>query len=172
MTQIPKPQTTEYDPFYQGYIDQVIDKDIVPYLKEQKTEIEQFLQSLPADKIEYAYGPDKWTIKQVVRHMIDAERVFAYRLMSIARGEKKNLPGFEEKDYVSNANDSGNKFEYLIGEFVSLRSSNILMIQNLPDHCLEYLGSANDCPASARALVFIMAGHAAHHINVIKERYF
>ena len=169
---IPKPEKNEYNPFYQGYIDLVVDKDIVAFLKEQKKELEEFFTSLSEEKQNYSYADGKWTIKQVLRHMIDTERVFGYRAMCLARGEKQNLPGFEQDDYIETADDSENQFEYLVGEFVSLRNSNILMIQNLPDSSYSNLGSMSGNPASYRAAIFILAGHAAHHLNVLKERYF
>ncbi|UXP31341.1 DinB family protein [Reichenbachiella agarivorans] len=169
---IAKPNAAEYNAFYQGYVDEVIQEgDIMQYLKTQRDEVVRFYEGLSQDKIEYAYEEGKWTMKQMLRHLIDAERVFGYRAMAIARGDKTQLPGFSEDDYVVYADDTANTIQDLITEFIQVRNANMSMIQNLNAASLARVGSANGSDTSARAIVYIVAGHLAHHLMILKERY-
>lgn len=168
---ISKPESNEYDPFYAGYVGLVIEKDILAFLASQGEDMINFFNALPLDKIEYAYSEGKWTIKQLLRHMIDAERVFAYRIMTLGRCDSTSLPGFHEEDYMLNADDSNNSYDILIEEFELLRKANLIMVSNLPKSVHTFVGRVNNAVTSTRALIFIMAGHAAHHMNILQERY-
>lgn len=171
MTQINKPSAGEFHEFYAGYVNQVADKDVFNLLQDQKIEFIDFINTIPEDKFDFAYAPRKWTIKQLVRHIIDAERMFGLRAMSIARGEQAMLPGFDEQSYVDQADDSNNSMQELLQELEYLRSSNLQMISNFPSEAMERMGNANGSEISVRAIIFIIAGHLAHHKQIITERY-
>ncbi|SMD31991.1 DinB superfamily protein [Reichenbachiella faecimaris] len=171
MIKIAKPEVNEYHEFYAGYIGHVGETDVVQLIVEQKTDFIQFIHAIPDDRYNYAYAAGKWTIKQLVRHIIDAERMFGFRAMSIARGEKAKLPGFDDHLYVEMVDDSKNSIQDLLGEFESLRESHIEMISNFTSQATERIGNANGSDISVRAIIFIIAGHVAHHKQIITERY-
>lgn len=168
---ITKPQPNEYHEFYAGYVGQVGERDAFQMIKDQKKEFIQFIKAIPDDRYNYAYAPDKWTIKQLIRHIIDAERMFGFRAMSIARGEKAKLPGFDDHQYVELANDSKNSIQDLLDEFESLRESHVRMVSNFTSQAIARIGNANGSDVSVRAIIFIIAGHLAHHQQIITERY-
>lgn len=118
----------------------------------------------------HAYGPDKWTIKQVLGHMIDTERTFAYRAFAFSRGQVE-LPGFDENTYVELANFNTRDIQDLAAEFKAVRSANLYLIRNLRDDQLEMSAISNGVLTSVRALVYAMAGHIQHHLNIVRERY-
>lgn len=169
--QISKPEENEYHKFYAGYVNGVDSSDVLQCIKDQKEEFISFIRAIPDDRYNYAYAEGKWTIKQLLRHMIDAERMFAFRAMSIARGEQGMLPGFDEQGFVERADDSQNSINELLQEFESLRTSNIHMISNFTSQATERIGNANGAKVSVRAIIFIIAGHLAHHKRIITERY-
>lgn len=169
--QISKPEASEYHEFYAGYIDGVDTADVLQYMRDQKDDFIHFIHSIPDDRYNYAYAEGKWTIKQLLRHIIDAERMFSFRAMSIARLEQAMLPGFDDKMYVKNADDSQNDINDLLEEFDGLRTSNIHMISNFTSQATERIGNANGSKISVRAIIFIIAGHLAHHKRIITERY-
>lgn len=168
---ISKPEIKEYHEFYAGYVDRVIDKDILDFLQKQNEEIRTFFEGMPHEKVNYAYDEGKWTIKQLVRHIADAECVFGYRALCIARNDKTKLPGFDEGEYIDAADDSKNSYQDLIDEFCALRDANVRMIGNFTEQCFTSIGNANGSEISVRAIVYIMAGHVAHHKAIIQERY-
>ena len=134
-------------------------------------EFPKFLLELPEAKWDYAYGPGKWTLKEVLQHIIDTERVFAYRLLRISRGDKTPLPGFDENEYVNMSNARDRDPDALIDEYINVRRSTISLIDSLPNDVLLKMGTASDHPISVRALVYIIAGHEQHHLSIIRERY-
>lgn len=168
---ISRPKTDEYDPFYETYVSSVSSDDILSYLTVQGKNFVEFVQSIPEDRHIYAYQKGKWTVKQLLRHIIDAERMFAFRAMAIARGEQEMLPGFDEQRYVENADDSENTMQDLLEEFESLRTSNVCMISRFTTRTTARIGNANGSRVSVRAILFIIAGHLAHHKKIITERY-
>ncbi|MCV9386196.1 DinB family protein [Reichenbachiella ulvae] len=169
---ISKPEEGEYGLFYQGYIDHVIDaSDILELLKNQRDEWVDLYEKLDKEEWSYAYEEGKWTLKQMLRHVIDTERVFGYRAMCIARGEQTPLPGFEQDDYIAGADDEANSGQDLITEFIQVRNANMSMIQNFTEDQLKKIGKASGHATSCRAIVYILAGHMAHHMNIIKVRY-
>ncbi|MEP2023109.1 MAG: DinB family protein [Reichenbachiella sp.] len=171
MIQIAKPETSEYHNFYAGYVEQVGDRDVIQMISQQKEEFIAFISAIPEDRYNYAYAEDKWTIKQLLRHIIDAERMFGFRAMSIARGDQSKLPGFDDQMYVKMADDSKNTMKDLLAEFEFLRASHIQMISNFTNQANERVGNANGSDISVRAIIFIIAGHLAHHKQIITERY-
>lgn len=170
---ISKPEAGEYGQFFQGYIDQVINEsDIMQVLKIQRDEWVKLYEGLPKEKWFYAYADGKWTLKQMLRHVTDTERVFGYRAMCFARGDKTALPGFEQDDYISGADDSANSGQDLLTEFIQVRNANMSMIQNFTSDQLKNVGIASGFETSCRAMVFILAGHMVHHMKIIQQRYF
>lgn len=126
--------------------------------------------NLTEEQAMHAYGPDKWTIKQVLGHMIDTERTFAYRAFAFSRGQVE-LPGFDENTYVELANFNTRDIQDLAAEFKAVRSANLYLIRNLRDDQLEMSAISNGVLTSVRALVYAMAGHIQHHLNIVRERY-
>ncbi len=164
-----RPQTQEYPEWYHRYIS-LIDGNISQILTDQATDFPNFINNL-IEKGDYAYAPGKWTIKEMVGHIIDTERIMVYRLLCFVRGEQAALPGFEEDDYVANAHFKDRTLFSLSEEFAILRKSNLYLINSLNEEELDRIGNANGKNISVRALVFILAGHVIHHTNIIKERY-
>jgi uncharacterized damage-inducible protein DinB len=130
-----------------------------------------FISNIPIEKLEYRYAEGKWTIKDLLLHLIDAERIFAYRALRIGRGDKTPLAGFEENGYVINANANSRSEESLLKEFELVRKSTLELFKNFTDEQLAYLGTSSDSIISVRAIGFIISGHQNHHIKIIQERY-
>ena len=164
-----QPLPDEFGSFYQRYID-AIKEDVLTELREQPTTLKNLLKPVAA-KADYAYADGKWTLKELLGHIIDTERIMAYRLLRIARNDATPLPGFDQDEYVKHSGHSKLDFETMLEEFETVRKSNLFLIQSLTEEQLNNRGSANNYPLSARALLFIIAGHLKHHIGVIKERY-
>ena len=165
-----RPQPDEYGSFYKTYIDKAKD-DVLAELEEQLLSFSSFLKSIPSDKENFAYAEGKWTVKEVLGHIIDTERIMAYRLMRVARNDDTPLPGFEENSYVQNAHFSSQDFTTMIDEFKAVRNDNLCLFKSLSEEELDRRGIASNLPVSVRSLLFIIAGHLNHHIAVIKERY-
>lgn len=163
------PQIQDYPQWYKGYIE-LVEGDVLNVLETQAEEFTSFIKD-NSDKADYAYAPGKWTIKEMLGHIIDTERIMVFRLTSFARSEKAALPGFDENDYVTNAHFKDRTLESLCEEFVLLRKSNMFLIKSLNEEELDGFGIANGNSISVKALVFILAGHVMHHKNVIIERY-
>lgn len=164
-----QPQIQEFPAWALTYISKV-EGDVIQVLNEQIDEFTAFISGLTAIA-DYAYAPGKWTIREMMGHIIDTERILVFRLMSFARGEKTPLPGFNEDDYVAAAHFSDRSLESFCEEFKLLRRSNLFLINSLNDQELEIIGNANQKSISVRALVYVIAGHVIHHSRVIKERY-
>lgn len=161
----------EYNPFYQTYINKSQNVDLKQGLRENFESVYKFLNAIPKDKLEYRYADGKWTIKEVIQHLIDAERIFAYRALRIARQDQTPLPGFEENDYVpaSFANDRSRA--ELLADYKAVRQATVSLFDSFTDAMLLQIGTASNSPISVRALGFITIGHENHHCQVIKERY-
>jgi len=165
-----QPKLNEYPPFYKTYIDTVSDQ-VVAEMEHQANSFPSFLKGLTADKASHAYAEGKWTIKELVGHVIDTERIMAYRLLRIARADQTPLPGFEENDYVANAHFANRTIENLAEEFAALRKANMYLIRSLTEDEIGHMGTSNGSAISARALIYILAGHVNHHRMIIEERY-
>jgi uncharacterized damage-inducible protein DinB len=165
-----RPQPDEFGIFYQKYIDTVSD-DVIADLQSQALSFPEFLTSIPLEKYNYAYADGKWTIKELVGHVIDTERIMTYRLTRFARLDGTELPGFEENSYVANAHFNDRSMESLIEEFRLLRLSNMHLFSSLNEEELERKGLANGHVISVKALLFVIAGHLKHHRNIITDRY-
>lgn len=170
MTQT-RPQTSDYAPYYASYVMQVPDGDFLEMLEAQQEKLTRLLEPLTEKQADFRYAPGKWSIKEMLGHINDAERIFAYRLLRIARGDQTPLPGFEQDDYIKTANSSGTTLASLLEEFASIRRASITLIRSLDDASFLRRGTASGKEISALALVFIIAGHAIHHQNILEQRY-
>ena len=166
-----KPAATEYAPFYAGYVARVTEDDILGVLGAQKTEIGALARSLAPAKETYRYAEGKWSIREVLGHLIDVERVFGYRAFCFSRGEQAALPSFDENQYVSVAQADAIPLRELAGEFATVRDSNLAFLRRVGDDAWTRVGTASGKPVSVRALAWIMAGHPRHHVAVLRERY-
>ena len=166
-----RPDPSEHAPYFSRYIDLVPETDILTALQAQMDSTATVLHGVDEDRARYRYAEGKWTIKQVVGHVGDAERIFAYRALAIARGDKNPLPGFDEDTYVRQGEFDSWKFADLVDSLRIVRQSNILMFRNLAGEAWDRRGVANDSPATVRALAYTMLGHERHHLNVLRERY-
>jgi DinB superfamily len=166
-----QPLETEYAPYYLSYVNQVNETDILPVLRSQTDALDILLGRVKPDRETYRYGEDKWSIRELIGHLIDGERVFGYRAFCIARGEKQNLPGFEQNDYIVTAPYHNVVLEELLSEFRLVRLSNVAMFRTLDNNAWLRTGTANGNEISVRAIAFIMAGHVRHHMNVLRDKY-
>ena len=166
-----RPKPDEHLAYYSTYIDRVPDGDIVDTLSRQIPETIAFLKSIPESKVDYQYAPGKWTIRQIVGHLADGERVFQYRAFRFSRADATPVPGFDENLYVDNAPFKNVSMEKLVAELEYLRRASIYMLSNLDAEAMGRVGVANGNPITVRALAFIMAGHETHHVQVMKDRY-
>ena len=166
-----RPASTEYAQPYAGYVANVPETDILAAIEQQSVETQKLLASIDETKAAYRYAEGKWSVKEVIGHFTDAERIFAYRALAIARGETQPLPGFEEDDYVRNANFDAWKLGDLAEHYALVRRSTIVLFQNFPDAAWENRGIASDNPITVRAIAWIIVGHERHHLKVLRERY-
>ena len=162
---------SEYSSFYQTYIEECGNKMLIEGLKENLKETLQFYKSIPTEKEEHRYDRGKWTIKELLQHIIDSERVFCYRALRFSRQDKTDLPGFEQDDYVPVSNANQRSLKDLIEEFEILRKSSICLFTSFDQQMLVTLGNANNNQMSVRAIGFIIVGHVNHHTKIIKDRY-
>ncbi len=166
-----KPLPSEYPSFYGTYVKLVQDDDLIKVLQASLNEMHETLESIPAATFDYAYAEGKWTVSQLLQHMIDAERVFSYRAMAFARGEQQQLPGFDENEYAGLADVSARNISEMKEELMTLRRSVYFMFKGFTEQDLSRSGVANGNPVTVNALGYIIIGHVRHHFNVIKERY-
>ena len=166
-----RPGTDEYAEFYQAYVARVPDGDVVERMERQAGEVAEFLRGIPAELHEHRYAPGKWSVKEVVGHMNDAERIFAYRALRIARGDRTPLPGWDESLYVPTGNFGARSLESLAGEWADVRRATVSLFRNLDAEAFARRGTANDNEVSVRALAFITVGHTDHHLHILRERY-
>jgi uncharacterized damage-inducible protein DinB len=168
---IPRPAAGEYDPYYDTYIAKVPEGDLLATLAELRESSGQLLAEVGEVRAGYRYAPGKWTIREVVGHLSDAERIFAYRLLRIARGDPTPLPGFDEQRYVPAGAFERRPLAQVAAEFRAVRDATLALLRGLDDAALARRGVANDSPVTARALAYIIAGHEIHHVRVIREKY-
>jgi hypothetical protein len=168
---IDRPAPDEYAPFYAGYIASVSGNDVVSILEGQKRLFETLGRTLTDEAALHRYAPGKWSVKELLGHLADAERVFTYRLLRVSRGDETPLSGFEENAYVAAAGSDEIPLADLVGELVALRTATLHLVRGLRPDMLLRRGTANGNPVSTRALVYTVAGHVAHHLNVLSERY-
>ena len=171
-TKIIPPTTDEYAPFYADYIQRAqAREDVIAALSTQIDDIWVALSSLDNTQARFKPGPGEWSVKEVMGHINDVERVFSYRLLRISRNDSTPLPGFEQDDYVREAGFDTCSLADLIQEFDFLRRANILAISHMTDASMDRRGTASSFPVSARALVYMLVGHVEHHMASLKEKY-
>ncbi|MBK7631338.1 MAG: DinB family protein [Ignavibacteriales bacterium] len=166
-----RPNKGDYNEYYQQYIDQVKGDDIFRILIEQNMESQNILNSFPESKGNYKYAEGKWTVKEVIGHLMDVERIFAYRALCIARGETTPLPGMDQDLYVANGNFNKRQLFDLVYEYRLLRESNILLFGSFDKSILQNRGKASGYEVTVLALMFMTAGHEKHHLKVLTEKY-
>ncbi len=165
------PEKNEYLPFYQTYFDAIGNQNPAEMIAEQSSVITDLLSGLDDSKANASYAPGKWSVKELLGHIIDTERIFAYRALSVARGETKSLPGFNQDEYVKKGKFNQRTLKSLIDEFITLRKANEVLFESFSRDDLEKTGIANDGVISVRALICIIAGHTMHHVSVLKDKY-
>lgn len=166
-----RPMADEHLAYYSTYIDRVPDGDIVEMLERQAPETLAFLRAIPEARIDYRYAPEKWSIRQMVGHLVDGERVFQYRAWRFSRADQTPVPGFEENDYVANAPFEKVSINDLVDELEHMRRATVHMFKNMDEQALSRRGTANGAGVSVRAIAWIMAGHVDHHMQVLRDRY-
>ena len=166
-----RPLPTEAAPYYSRYIDLITSDEIVPAMESQMDETLQFLRGISEEQSRHSYGSGKWTIREVLNHVNDGERVFVYRAFWFARGYQDALPSFDQDQAVQSAHANNTSWADLVEEFRNVRLSTISFFKSLPEEAWSKTGVASDCLFTVRSLAYIIAGHVAHHRNVLAERY-
>jgi hypothetical protein len=168
---IPRPEPSEYAPHYETYISKVPKGNLLKALEDQRRETQQLLGGLSEAKALHRYAPDKWSIKEVVGHVMDSERVFCYRALRFARADGSPLPGFDEKAWVPAGRFDARSLTDLAAELDVVRRATIALLSGLDAEALTRRGTANNNPITVRALAWIIAGHERHHLGIVRERY-
>jgi uncharacterized damage-inducible protein DinB len=168
---IPRPAPSEYVPYYETYISKVPKGDVLKVLEDQRHDTQQLLAGLSDAKALHRYAPEKWSIKQVVGHMMDTERVFCYRALAFGRADGNPLPGFDEKAWAPAGRFDARTLKDLAAELDAVRRATIALFSGLDDEALTRRGVANNNPITVRALAWIIAGHERHHVAILRERY-
>jgi hypothetical protein len=166
-----RPQAGEFLAYYGRYVDLVPEGDILATLANQNRETVALLRSLPEERSLYRYEPGKWSIKELVGHITDAERIFSDRALRFARNDATDQPGFEENDYVANGGFDSFAFTELITGYETVRLSTLALLKTVSPEASTRQGKANGAAISVRALAYVIAGHELHHVNVLKTRY-
>tara|TARA_R110002126_G_scaffold150600_3_gene297429 strand:- start:657 stop:1172 length:516 start_codon:yes stop_codon:yes gene_type:complete len=162
---------SEYSEFNATYIKAAGNLDMIEELEICLHDFIRFVQNIPMDKFDYRYAEGKWTIKDIIQHIIDTERIFAYRALRISRNDKTPLPGFEENDYVDNTNANDRNLQGLLTEMAVVRQATLSLFKSFSEEQLKRTGTASNTSISVRAIAFIVIGHQKHHQRVFQERY-
>ncbi|GGE56280.1 DinB family protein [Priestia taiwanensis] len=166
-----KPEITEYAPYYETYISLLPENNLIPLLDKQLEETIHLLSNLSEEQWYYRYAPNKWSLKEVIGHIADTERILYYRMLAIARGETIPLPGYDDDAYVAQASFDKHSISYLLESLALARQSTIHLLKGLDNTTYINHGHANNHPVTVRALAYIIAGHELHHRTIIHERY-
>ena len=167
-----RPEATEYADYYANYIAKVPGSDVLSVLESQRLQMLQLFAGRSEREGNFRYAPDKWTVKEVLGHITDSERIFTYRALRIARGDQTPLPGFEQDDFVKNGGFNERTLAGLAEEFALVRGASLALFRSFPLEAWERRGVASQKEVSVRALAFITAGHQIHHRLILEERYF
>ncbi len=154
-----------------NYINLVDEEDLVKGLRAQRNLMMNKLLSIPSNKEDFAYGEGKWTIKEMVLHINDTERIFAYRALALMRGDKTPLPGFDENDYAKNALASERSLTNIADEFFAIRNSTIHLFESMPKHLMKNVGIASNHEVNVGGIAYAIIGHSMHHLNILRDRY-
>jgi uncharacterized damage-inducible protein DinB len=160
-----------YPDYFYKYMRLVENENLNDALKKQLDDAAQFFNSIPQEKYLYKYAEGKWSVKEVLQHIIDTERVFSYRSFVFARKDPNTFPSFDENEYAKNSNADNRKWEDLISEFIAVRNSTADLFKSFSEEQLMQAGKASNYEMSVKALGYTIAGHVVHHINILKERY-
>lgn len=166
-----RPEQTEYAPYYEGYVSLADTDDILPALAAQVDEMRDLVAALPEEMGSYAYADGKWTIKELLGHIIDGELGFMYRAWRFSRGDETPLEGFDQDVLIEHARANERTFASLVDEFEALRRANVIAFSHYSDDDWSRVGTANNARVSTRAVAYIMAGHVTHHLNILRARY-
>lgn len=162
---------SEFNPYYGTYIQKTIGLSLRKSMKSSGVKIISFLKSIPSHKLEFRYAEGKWTIKEIIQHLMDAERIFTYRALRISRKDQTPLPGFEQDDYVLPSQANKRSIEDLLKEYEAIKLATVTLYDSFSDEMLMAIGTASNSPVSVRAIGFVIMGHEIHHCEVIKQRY-
>lgn len=166
-----RPQKKDYLPYFENYINLISENDVITALKTNHQSVLDFIESIPRQKLNYFYDENKWTVKQVINHIIDSDRILGYRALRFARGDNQMNLSFDENLYAANANLTNTNIQLLTDEFDSVRLSNILLFKQLSEKELLLKGKMSTGEVNVLSVGYFICGHAQHHINTIKERY-
>ena len=172
MRKISKPEVGEFAPYAAMYIDLLPDDGrVLEHLRDGFEETRRLISSLSAEKLAYRYAPGKWSIKEILVHIVDDERIYAYRALRFARGDLTELPGFEQDDYARRSGADARSLASIFAEYQAVREATVTMFDGLPEEAFPRIGIADGNPMSVRAAAYHIAGHERHHLKVIRERY-
>ena len=166
-----RPDENEYAAYYNRYVSLVSGSDVLAELDAQLPEVHRVFASVPPEREEYRYAPGKWSIREVLGHIIDGERAFGYRVFAISRGEKAPLPSFDQDTFVAGGRYAARPLQELLVEFELVRRANLEVVRHVADEDWLRMGTVANNPVSARAVTFVMAGHVRHHLNVLRTSY-
>lgn len=166
-----RPSTTEYAPFYAGYVAGVPDGDLIEHLERQAEKTVALLGAISEEKSQHRYAPGKWTIREVLGHVIDGERVFTYRALTFARGDTGPLPSFDENAWAATSNAGRRDMKELLVEYRAVRAATVALFRSFGEDDFARSGTASKNPVTVRALAYIVAGHELHHLKILRERY-
>lgn len=168
---INRPGPDEYPDYYQSYMDVLPEGDVLYLLEKQAVDLQHMFKNLDDKRTEEAYAEGKWTIKELLQHMIDSERIFAYRALCISRGEEASLPGYDEDKYAYNSMANIRLIKDMLEEHDLVRRSNLLMFRSFTSEMLDTYGVSNGRRVSVRGLIHVLSAHEQHHMNILQERY-
>ncbi len=172
LLKIGRPEPGKYAPYHAGYISEVVGDDILTILDTQRRQMLILLSGCGEEEGQFRYAPDKWSVKEVLGHVCDTERIFAYRALRISRGDRTPLPGFEQDDYVRNAPFASRPLAEVIEDYIAVRRATLTLFRNLDQAAWLRRGIVNNNELTVRALAYITAGHEMHHKKILEEKYF
>ncbi len=167
-----KPEPSEYHPYYSTYIEAMGDVPLLPALEEGLKDMQSFMACLEDHKLTFAYDTGKWTVAEVLVHLLDTERIFQYRALRFARNDRSELPGFEQDDYVVESFANQRTKAGILEEFMGIRQASISLFRSFNEDSLQRMGTASGVKMSVRALGYVICGHQAHHLKVLEDYYF
>lgn len=170
-SKIGRPQAGEFATYYQKYVELVPDGDIMEFLNETNKATVTLLESVSEEGSLFRYSPGKWSIKELIGHLSDTERIFSYRALRFARGDSTELAGFDQDDYIGAADFDSIKFSAIVEDFIAVRRASLTLYSNLPIDAFKRTGVASGASVTVRALAYMTAGHELHHVNILKSRY-
>jgi len=166
-----RPEETEYNPFYAGYVGSVPDGDLIPFMADQLHRVQQIMGGLEDELADYRYAEGKWSVRELMGHMLDTEWVFGSRLLRIARGDPAALPGMDQNDFMAKSFVEDRSMASLVAEFSGLRTASMTLMDSLRAEVLDWKGNASGFDITVRAQGWILVGHCEHHLTILNERY-